>query len=151
MKDSIETAGAARLVEEFFEALNEGDAARLLTTVHPEIAYRFHIAGFEPVVGHEAMAAALEAIYGIFPDFHEELLWLRASENLVVAGWRITGSLAGPFPLPDGYALSAQRQPSVGVEGVDIFEIRDGLIARKDTFADPTPWYRAYAHLLNVT
>jgi hypothetical protein len=44
--------------------------------------------------------------------------------------------------------VPARRQPPVSVEGVDVFHLRDGLIAVKETYADPTPWYRAYAHLV---
>ena len=137
-----------RLIQDFFNALNAQDDAALLATLHPSIEYRFYIHGFEPVIGHQAMVEALHTIHAIFPDFHEELLTLRIAEGLGAAGWRISGSLAGPFPLPEGFAVPDQPQPTVLVEGVDVFEIQDGLIARKDTYADPTPWYQAYAPLL---
>jgi ketosteroid isomerase-like protein len=147
MSDPGETA-ATSVIERFFAALNDRDHARLVKTLHPEVTYRFHINGFDTVFGHDGMVAALDGIYSIFPDFHEDLLSLRGNGDLMVAGWRITGSLAGPFPTPDGYALPVHRQPTVTVEGVDVFQLRDGLIAVKETYADPTPWYRAYAHLV---
>ncbi len=145
---SSSTGAETRLVQDFFSALNSKDGEGLLATLHPSIEYRFHIHGFEPVVGHQGMIDALHTIYAIFPDFNEELLSLRVAGGLAVAGWRITGSLAGPFPLPGGFAMPGEAQASVSVEGVDVFEIKDGLISRKDTFADPTNWYQAYAPLL---
>jgi hypothetical protein len=84
MSDPAETA-ATSVIERFFTALNNRDPARLVTTLHPEVTYQFHISGFDTVFGHDGMVAALDGIYGIFPDFHEDLLSLRGDGGLIVA------------------------------------------------------------------
>jgi steroid delta-isomerase-like uncharacterized protein len=147
MNTDVDDNDSLALVTKFFDALNGQDVEAMLATVHPDIVYRFHIAGFDDVSGREGMRESFAMIFQIFPDFHEDMLEVTIRDDLAVVHWRLTGSLNGPFPLGDVVVMPEQRQTNVAIYGVDVFKLSDGLIKQKDTFADPSPWRDAYASL----
>ena len=129
----------------FFDALNRHDVEGLLATVHPEIVYTFHHAGFAPARGIEEMRAAWTMMLATFPDVREDILEVRARDGLVVVHWVLSGTLAGPLPLGSKIAIPSGRMPKVSIKGVDVFTLKDGLIATKDSYADVGAWFEAYA------
>jgi steroid delta-isomerase-like uncharacterized protein len=88
----------------------------------------FHIhGGGEPHVGREAVRAAIAAIFGQSPDLAFEPKRVHFGTDHFVSEYVMTGSVAGnPF----------------SVDGIDVFTVEDGRIARKDTYLDLLEYQR---------
>lgn len=138
-------------VEALFAAINAGDKAAFLATLHPDIVYTFNHQGFAPARGKDAVAQVWDAMTTSFADLHEEITTLYARADHVVAHWTLSARLNGPWPLGTRVALPDAMQPVCVVPGVDIFTLRDGLILAKDTWADVGIWFEAWGHLATDT
>jgi steroid delta-isomerase-like uncharacterized protein len=81
------------------------------------------------------LRAFTAACWRAMPDVHfTEPLGLFVSDDgsSACAPWRMTATLTGPFD-PPGYAPTGDR---IELDGVDVFELRDGKIARLRTVYD---------------
>ena len=120
------------LVERYNEAWNRHDLDAIVAMHAPDMVFENHTAG-ERVEG-EAVRAHIAAIFRDWPDIRFRTRRLYAREGLVVCEWtasathRRTISRSGLVAEPTGAQLEW--------EGVDIFPIEDGLIRRKDVYAD---------------
>jgi steroid delta-isomerase-like uncharacterized protein len=88
-----------------------------------------------PERGKAALAHYLRSLWEMFPDL--EMEWrqepfLSAAEARVVFHWRMTGTMRGPLE-PQGFAPTGR---SLDAEGVDVFELRDGLVCSYTGFFD---------------
>jgi ketosteroid isomerase-like protein len=82
----------------------------------------FHVHGYaEPVTGRDAVRDAIAGVFGQSPDLRFEKRRVHFGEDHFVSEYDVSGTFAGkPF----------------ACDGVDVFTLRDGLIARKDTYMD---------------
>lgn len=105
-------------------AFNSRDVERIVSYFHDDCIFWLAL-GPEwtgrSVVGKEAVRQMLAARFKVIPDMH----WARldeyvAGENRGVTVWRVTGKAS------DGTVLD--------YKGCDLYEFRDGLIWRKDTY-----------------
>lgn len=83
----------------------------------------------EPARGREAVRRFAAALFRAFPD----LEYRPVGEPLVAAGgaravqpWRLSGTMLGPLD-PPGFAPTGRL---VEIEGIDLVEVRDGLLSR---------------------
>ena len=106
------------------EAFNSRDVERIVSYFHDDCIFWLAL-GPEwtgrSIVGKEAVRQMLAARFKVIPDMH----WARldeyvAGENRGVTVWRVTGKSA------DGTVLD--------YKGCDLYEFKDGLIFRKDTY-----------------
>jgi steroid delta-isomerase-like uncharacterized protein len=89
-----------------------------------------------PARGRAAVRAFSENVLHAFPDFRYEIqppICSAADGTRCAILWRITGTSLHPLR-PLGYAPTGRR---VSLEGVDVVDIRDGLITRILTAFDP--------------
>jgi steroid delta-isomerase-like uncharacterized protein len=125
-------AALQSLIERYNEAWNAHDVDAIVAMHAPEMVFENHTAG-ERVEG-AAVRAHIEAIFRDWPDIRFRTRRLYASEGVVVCEWTAmathsqTISRSGLVAEPTGAELEW--------EGVDIFPIEDGLIRRKDVYAD---------------
>ena len=100
---------------------NTQDPDEILATYTTDIVFQNHTAGEEPVVGADAVRAHLAGIFERWPDMQFSGRRLYVSESFCVSEWTATATTS------DGRALEW--------DGVDVFPLRDGLIARKDVYS----------------
>lgn len=134
-------------VEALFAAINAGDKAAFLATLHPDIVYSFNHQGFAPARGKDAVAAVWDAMTGSFAGLHEDITALYVRPDHAVAHWTLRAQLNGPWPLGSRVAVPDGMQPVCTIPGVDIFTLKDGLVLAKDTWADVGIWFEAWGHL----
>jgi steroid delta-isomerase-like uncharacterized protein len=82
----------------------------------------FHTHGMgEPAVGADATREAIVGLFALAPDLSFETKTVYFGEGSIVTEYVVSGTSNGA---------------SFAVDGVDVFKIRDGLVARKDTYMD---------------
>jgi steroid delta-isomerase-like uncharacterized protein len=89
----------------------------------------------EPLRGRSAVTELLEATFRAFPD-----LEFRLTEPPLVSGdqaraavpWKVTGTMRGDLD-PPGLGATGRR---LALEGVDLYDLREGLIVRMRTRYD---------------
>ena len=85
--------------------------------------------------GTEAVRRYLEALWGAFPDM--ELDWVESplcslDTGRVACRWRMTGTMLGSLE-PQGFAPTGR---SLDAEGIDVFDLRDGVAQGYEGFFD---------------
>jgi len=114
--------------ERYIAAWNSRDADRLTALITEDIEWD-DPALPETARGRDAVADFARSGWRAFPDleFEEpEAPYLSSDAPRVIARWRMRGTHLGPID-PPGFAPTGQR---IDVEGVDLWEFRDGLICR---------------------
>jgi ketosteroid isomerase-like protein len=122
------TRAPSPLTKEFLDsigaAFNSRDVERICSFFHDDCIFWLALGPEHTgrsVVGKEAVRKMLTDRFKVIPDMH----WARldeyvAGDNRGVTVWRVTGKAA------DGTVLD--------YKGCDLYEFKDGLIWRKDTY-----------------
>jgi ketosteroid isomerase-like protein len=112
-------AEVAELIGRYNDAWNNQDLDTIHALHHPEIVFDNHTAG-ERAEGADAVREHIGTIFGNNPDMRFTTRSLQAGEDFAVCEWTLDVT-------KDGRSLAW--------DGVDVFPIRDGLIARKDVYS----------------
>jgi ketosteroid isomerase-like protein len=107
------------LIERYNDAWNRQDLDAIHALHHPEIVFDNHTAG-ERAAGADAVREHIGRIFENNPTMRFTTRSLHAGEDFAVCEWTLNLE-------KDGRRLEW--------EGVDVFPIRDGLIARKDVYS----------------
>jgi ketosteroid isomerase-like protein len=109
------------LLERHDAGWNAQDIDAIVATYTDDVVFQNHTAGEDPVVGVEAVRAHLAGIFERWPDMRFTSRRLYVSAEFCTSEWtaRATGR--------DGQRIEW--------DGVDVFPLRDGLIARKDVYS----------------
>jgi steroid delta-isomerase-like uncharacterized protein len=95
----------------------------------------------EPARGRPAVIEFLESSFRAFPDLEftltERPLVSPGLERVAVP-WKVSGTMLGALD-PPGLAPTGR---SFALEGVDLYELRDGLVRRMTTRYDVLTWLR---------
>ena len=100
---------------------NAQDLDAIMPTYADDIVFQNHTAGEAPVTGSEAVRAHLAGLFERWPDLRFASRRLYVTATVCVSEWTASATT------PDGRRLEW--------DGVDVFPIRDGLIARKDVYS----------------
>lgn len=121
---------AERVARAYFAALNEHDldAALALWAAGAAEAVRDPSGGAGPTSARAVLGELLRAI----PDLRFEVLGTTAQGERCAVRWRLIGTFAGPGRLA-GIAPTGHR---VELEGIDLLQVRGGLIGGNDPFMD---------------
>ena len=112
-------AGAAReLIERYNDAWNRHDLDGICALHAPGMVFENHTAA-ERAEG-DAVRDHICGIFAAYPDLRFATRSLSAGEDFAVCEWTATATR-------DGRKLEW--------DGVDVFPLRDGLIARKDVYS----------------
>ena len=114
--DGIEVA---ELIGRYNDAWNRQDLDTIAALHHDDIVFENHTAG-ERAEGAAAVREHIGRIFENNPTMRFETRALRAGEDFAVCEWTLT--------------LERDGQ-TVEWEGVDVFPLADGLIARKDVYS----------------
>ena len=115
----MDAASVRELVERYNGAWNRQDLDAIAALHHPEIVFHNHTAD-ESAEGADAVREHIGRIFANTPSLRFSTRSLLAGEDFAVCEWTASADR-------DGRQLEW--------DGVDVFPIRDGLIARKDVYS----------------
>jgi steroid delta-isomerase-like uncharacterized protein len=107
------------LIGRYNDAWNSQDLETIHALHHPEIVFDNHTAG-ERAEGADAVREHIDRIFANNPDMRFTTRSLQAGDDFAVCEWTLNVT-------KDGRTLEW--------DGVDVFPLRDGLIARKDVYS----------------
>ena len=117
----------------YSDAWNRHDVEAILALHTDDSVFENHTSG-GLAVGKLEIRRLLEGVFATFPDLRFATRRAYFTESVAVLEWTASATHANPvargtqtFP-PTGNALSWK--------GMDVLPLRDGLIARKDVYAD---------------
>jgi ketosteroid isomerase-like protein len=116
----VEAGEVERLITRYNAAWNSHDLDAISSLHSPAIVFENHTAG-EWVEGSEAVADHIAGIFSGWPDLSFSTRRLYVREDFAACEWTASATSA------DGRALEW--------DGVDLFPIADGRIARKDVYS----------------
>jgi steroid delta-isomerase-like uncharacterized protein len=142
MRQTIETRGAVPLTaevarhfaERWVTAWNTRRAEAVLALCTDDVQWYDPLTA-RPEHGKAALAHYLKSLWETFPDLEmewQEEPFLSLGGARVVFHWRMTGTMRGPLE-PQGFAPTGR---SLDAEGIDLFELRDGLVCSYTGFFD---------------
>jgi steroid delta-isomerase-like uncharacterized protein len=144
MTATAESVFSAELVHSFVErwqqAWNSHDPERVVALCTEDIILS-DPALPEPARGRAAVQHYLEDVWRAFPDLTiatPDPPFVDVERQRAALPWRIAGTMLGRAE-PSGFAPTGAR---VEVQGVDLYEFRDGLLARVQTHYDLMDWGR---------
>jgi steroid delta-isomerase-like uncharacterized protein len=122
----------------WLEAWNTHDLDALTALVTDDIVWEDPAMFGETVHGKDEFRAFTETFFCAFPDVHFDVvgrLYLATEGVELAAPWRMTATFSGELALwgkrfganPPAYAPTGRR---VEIEGIDLWELRDGLLSR---------------------
>jgi steroid delta-isomerase-like uncharacterized protein len=121
------------------DAWNRHDVDAILALHTDDSVFENHTSG-GIAIGKAAIRKLIEAVFRTFPDLHFATRRSYFREGVAVLEWTATATHARPiergartFP-PSGKRLSW--------DGMDVIPMRDGLVARKDVYADSISFLR---------
>jgi steroid delta-isomerase-like uncharacterized protein len=94
-----------------------------------------------PLRGRVAVRTLLAETFRAFPDLEFTLVeapCLSPDGTLAAVAWKVSGTMLGPLD-PPGFGPTGRR---LELEGVDLYDFRDGLISRMRTRYDVLEWLR---------
>jgi ketosteroid isomerase-like protein len=109
------------LIEAHDAGWNAQDLDAIMPTYADDVVFQNHTAGEDPVTGAAAVRAHLAGIFERWPDLRFSSRRLYVTDDVCVSEWTARATT------PDGRRIEW--------DGVDVFPIRDGLIARKDVYS----------------
>jgi taurine dehydrogenase small subunit len=109
-----------RLIERYNAAWNGQDLDEIASMHSPAIVFHNHTAG-EAVEGEEAVREHIAGIFSRWPDLAFRARRLYVRDDFAACEWTASATA------PDGRSLEW--------DGVDLFPIADGRIARKDIYS----------------
>jgi ketosteroid isomerase-like protein len=112
-------ADVTELIDRYNTAWNNQDLDTIHALHHPQIVFDNHTAG-ERAEGADAVLAHIAAIFANNPGMSFTTRSFQAGDDFAVCEWTLNVT-------KDGRRLEW--------DGVDVFPIRDGLIARKDVYS----------------
>ena len=115
----MDAAPVRDLIERYNDAWNCQDLDAIAAAHHPEIVFHNHTAD-ERAEGADAVREHIGRIFAGTPSLRFATRSLSAGEDFAVCEWTASAERDG-------------RQ--VEWDGVDVFPLRDGLIARKDVYS----------------
>jgi steroid delta-isomerase-like uncharacterized protein len=128
------TTAIGMLAERYGEAWNRQDLEAIMDLHTDDCVFQAHAAGTPPAEGKQAVREAFASYIALLPDISFAERSLRVGEGFWVLESTMTGTAAGSLEL-DGDSLG-KNGARVEVDCVDVIEVRDGLIAGKQTYLD---------------
>jgi hydroxyacylglutathione hydrolase len=97
-----------------------------------------HVSGQADASGPDGVRAYWAELFGAVPDMRFTVEDLIAEGDKVAVKWSATGTFAGP----GSYQGIEPTYAHLDLEGLDLFQLRDGQVVREDAFTDGTSFAR---------
>jgi len=126
-------ACVATVCTNYLDAWARRDVDGILALHHPDNTFRLHATGENEAVGSAAVRTAFEAVFETWPDLSFSTVRLQYGEDFFVHEMDVWGT---PAELTDPEGVRRTSTEPVHYDMVDVIQIRDGLVYRKDTYID---------------
>ena len=128
------TTALRRRAERYGEAWNRQDLDAIMDLHTEDSVFQAHAVGSPPAVGKEAVRKAFAGYLAMLPDINFAERALHVGEDHWVLESTMSGTVAQPIEVA-GENLGGEGR-RVEVPCVDVIEVRDGLVASKQTYID---------------
>jgi steroid delta-isomerase-like uncharacterized protein len=128
------------IAQAYAEAWNRQDLEAIVAMHAPDGVFHLHAPGSTPVEGRDALRAAFGGFLAQLPDIHFEPVRLRTGPDHWVLESVMSGTLSAPVEV-EGQSIEAPGT-RVAVDFLDVIEVQDGLLARKDSYLDTLAFER---------
>jgi steroid delta-isomerase-like uncharacterized protein len=109
------------LAIQYAQAWGERDPDAIIALHTEDTVFHIHGEGAEPAVGREAARALVAEQFVASPDLSMQPTRVHFGEDHFVAEFTMSGTREGK---------------EFSCDGVDVLSVKDGLVARKDSYAD---------------
>ena len=133
---TAETVATQALADEYEAAWNSRDVDAIASLHTDGSIFQLHAGDGAEVRGRDAIRETFAGFPAQFPDLHSAGQRLQVGPRHLVFESRMTGIAASPLVVAGREAEAAGAK--VVIDCVDVIELRDGLVARKDTYLDAT-------------
>ena len=127
------------VIDAYNDAWNRHDIDGILEFHTEDSVFENHTSGGK-AVGHDAIRALLSGVFGTFPDLRFSTRRAYFRDDLVVQEWTATATHGNPVSYRGGVLAPTGR--TIRWDGMDIFPMREGKIARKDVYASSLDYLR---------
>jgi len=134
MTATVQTTPIQQLAAQYEEVWKVRDLDAIASLHTEDSIFQLHVAGGQEVIGREAIRATFAAFVAQFPDVHFAGERLRVGSGHWVFESKMTGTAASPLAVSGGEVEVAGAR--LEIDCIDVIEVRDGLVARKDTYLD---------------
>ncbi|HEY6728753.1 MAG TPA: nuclear transport factor 2 family protein [Polyangiaceae bacterium] len=121
------------IVERYTDAWNRHDVSAILALHTEDASFENHTSG-GAAVGKAELRKLIDQVFASFADLRFTTRRAYFAENVAIVEWTATATHAQP--IARGTRTFAPTGKTLAWNGVDVLPIRDGLIARKDVYAD---------------
>jgi len=128
------TTEVQELAERYGAAWNSQDLDAIMDLHTDDTVFVAHAAGSVPAEGRDAVREAFAGYIALLPDINFAERALHVGDDHWVLESTMSGTAAGSIEV-EGEALGATGA-RVEVDCVDVIEVRDGLVASKQTYID---------------
>jgi steroid delta-isomerase-like uncharacterized protein len=122
------------LAQRYGEAWNRQDLDAIMDLHSDDSVFVAHAAGSVPAEGKEAVRETFATYLTLLPDINFAERALHVGDHHWVLESTMSGTVAGSIEV-EGEALG-ESGARVEVDCVDLIEVRDGLVASKQTYVD---------------
>jgi steroid delta-isomerase-like uncharacterized protein len=132
----MERSETIKLVQALLRAWNARDLDAFVALMHPDVYWHDLGMPTPPAIGRNAVRRFSESALRAFPDFRYTIrgsICVAEDGESCVVPWTINATHTAPFD-PPGFAPVGR---AVQFDGLDYFELRDGLVTRIETRFDP--------------
>ncbi len=131
---TAQTTEIRELAQRYGEAWNRQDLDAIMGLHTDDTVFQAHAVGSPPALGRQAVREAFAAYLAMLPDINFAERALHVGEDHWVLESTMSGTVAQPIEV-EGENLGGEGK-RVEVPCVDVIEVRDGLVASKQTYID---------------
>ncbi|MBS1869587.1 MAG: ester cyclase [Actinobacteria bacterium] len=119
-----------QVARRYFDAVAARDVEAMVACWQPGAIDRLH--GQAELVAPDGVRAWFEELFAAVPDARMEVLETTTQDDRCAVRWRLTGTFAGPGEW-QGLAPTGAR---LDVQGCDVVQVADGLVAGNEAYVD---------------
>jgi steroid delta-isomerase-like uncharacterized protein len=127
------TGALEATVGRYADAWNRHDVEAILALHTEDAVFENHTSGGR-AVGKAQIRELIEGVFATFPDLQFATRRAYFSGTVAVVEWTATARHAQP--ITRGARTYPPSGKTLSWDGMDILPVRDGLVARKDVYAD---------------
>jgi ketosteroid isomerase-like protein len=124
----------AETIDAYFDAWRRRDVDGIVALHSADSVFRLHVIGEQDATGPDAIRAAFADVFDTWPNLSFHTLRLDLGADFFAHQMDVWGTPRNVLDHADG-TLRQAAEP-VHYEMLDVIQVREGLITRKDTFVD---------------